>query len=548
LKIFNQKGYIYKKHISTGGEGEVHLIQRDGRLYIAKIFSMMDDDSFQLLKHIQEIHAPNVPKIYDIYNCDDKTILIRDYIDGHTLYEEIEKNKMLTLERASFVALKICETLKTFHSIRPNPIIYRDLKPENIMISKDGEVFLIDFGIARYHKGESTRDTVLAGTKGYTAPEVMAGMQSDNRSDIYSVGLIFYEMLTGKNLLVPPFQIRPVKESNELIPKWVDKVIKKASEISMVMRYRDIAELSDILKNPKSIRRAKTKWIWYCAALVAVIGILVFSLRIFNSDKFQKILDTSVFAIQENVQDTYEIMVDLEFDDIEDFSWMQLVGQKIESGEINEANFPDLINNGVYKLKCQTIMNYKLVQGSYFHIRVRPEEIHQNGALFFLSFVPGLDNMSAYNIPFANKEFFSSDIINEYGYYLKEAQGIPIMVDHKWIDIIVYLDENGETIRYLVCDIGNEEDISYGGVRVFDEWIGSEYTIEFNIPFEYWENEIGIETPASQIEFIKHGYGSLKGYLNDNLPAYQYNQKQVNDFLDQDIEFIPLDQFTRHEF
>ena len=548
MKIFDQKGYIYKKHISTGGEGEVHLIQRDGRLYIAKIFSMMDDDSFQLLKHIQEIHAPNVPKIYDIYNHNDKTILIRDYIDGHTLYEEIEKNKMLTLERASFVALKICETLKTFHSIRPNPIIYRDLKPENIMISKDGEVFLIDFGIARYHKGESTRDTVLAGTKGYTAPEVMAGMQSDNRSDIYSVGLIFYEMLTGKNLLIPPFQIRPVKESNELIPKWVDKVIKKASEISMVMRYRDIAELSDILKNPKSIRRAKTKWIWYCAALVAVIGILVFSLRIFNSDKFQKILDTSVFAIQENVQDTYEIMVDLEFDDIEDFSWMQLVGQKIESGEINEANFPDLINNGVYKLKCQTIMNYKLVQGSYFHIRVRPEEIHQNGALFFLSFVPGLDNMSAYNIPFANKEFFSSDIINEYGYYLKEAQGIPIMVDHKWIDIIVYLDENGETIRYLVCDIGNEEDISYGGVRVFDEWIGSEYTIEFNIPFEYWENEIGIETPASQIEFIKHGYGSLKGYLNDNLPAYQYNQKQVNDFLDQDIEFIPLDQFTRHEF
>jgi len=548
LKIFDQKGYIYKKHISTGGEGEVHLIQRDGQLYIAKIFSMMDDDSFQLLKHVQEIQAPNVPKIYDIYNHNDKTILIRDYIDGHTLYEEIEKNKMLTLKRASFVALKICETLKTFHSIKPNPIIYRDLKPENIMISKDGEVFLIDFGIARYHKGESTRDTVLAGTKGYTAPEVMAGMQSDNRSDIYSVGLIFYEMLTGKNLLVPPFQIRPVKESNELIPKWVDKVIKKASEISMVMRYRDIAELSDILKNPKSIRRAKTKWIWYCAALVAVIGILVFSLRIFNSDKFQKILDTSVFAIQENVQDTYEIMVDLEFDDIEDFSWMQLVGQKIESGEINEANFPDLINNGVYKLKCQTIMNYKLVQGSYFHIRVRPEEIHQNGALFFLSFVPGLDNMSAYNIPFANKEFFSSDIINEYGYYLKEAQGIPIMVDHKWIDIIVYLDENGETIRYLVCDIGNEEDISYGGVRVFDEWIGSEYTIEFNIPFEYWENEIGIETPASQIEFIKHGYGSLKGYLNDNLPAYQYNQKQVNDFLDQDIEFIPLDQFTRHEF
>ena len=88
-----------------------------------------------------------------------------------------------------------------FHNLEPNPIIHRDLKPDNILISEEDDVFLIDFGISRYYKEEVTRDTVLAGTKGYTAPEVLAGMQSDNRSDIYSIGLIFYEMLTGKNLL-----------------------------------------------------------------------------------------------------------------------------------------------------------------------------------------------------------------------------------------------------------------------------------------------------------------------------------------------------------
>jgi serine/threonine protein kinase len=546
LKIFDQKGYIYKKHISTGGQGEVHLIERNNQLYIAKIFSQMDDDSFLLLKHIQKIQAPNVPKIYDVYNHNDQTILIRDYIEGHTLYEEIKRNEMLTFERARFVILKICETLKAFHSIKPNPIIYRDLKPENIMISKDGEVFLIDFGIARYHKDKSTRDTVLAGTKGYTAPEVMAGMQSDNRSDIYSVGLIFYEMLTGKNLLTPPFQIRPVKESNGLIPKWVDRVIKKATELSMVMRYRDISEFSDILKKPKSIRNIKTKWVWYLTALVAVVGILILSLNFFSSERFQEIKEASAFAVQENDQDVYELIVDLAFDDIEDFSQMQLVGQKIESGQITEADFPDLINNGVYALKCQTIMNYKLVPGSFFHMRVRPQEIEQNGALFFLSFVPEQDVFAAYNIPFLNKEILGLETINEYGYYWNEAQGLPTMVEHKWIDIIVYFDQNGETIRYIICDIGDEESISYGGASVFDEWIGLEYSIELNMPFEYWENEVGIKTPTSQVEFIKYGDGSLKRYLNDNLPAYQHNQKGVNDFLDRDIEFVPLEQFTKH--
>ncbi len=60
--MFEQNGFIYKKHISTGGQGEVHLVERDGQLYIAKIFSKMDDDAFELYKHIKEIDAPNVPK------------------------------------------------------------------------------------------------------------------------------------------------------------------------------------------------------------------------------------------------------------------------------------------------------------------------------------------------------------------------------------------------------------------------------------------------------------------------------------------------------
>ena len=229
MKIFEEKGYTYQKHVSTGGEGEVHLIKSENKDYIAKIFPKLNDNAIGLLHDIQQMNVPNIPKVYEIFNYEDKTIIIRDYIEGNTLYDEIKKNEYLSFKRSKIIISKICKTLKVLHDAKPNPIIYRDLKPENIIITPNGDVFLIDFGIARYHKREATRDTVVAGTKGYTAPEVMGGMQSDVRSDVYSVGMLFYEMLTGKNILDPPYQIRPVQESNEYLPDWLDKIIKKSN-------------------------------------------------------------------------------------------------------------------------------------------------------------------------------------------------------------------------------------------------------------------------------------------------------------------------------
>lgn len=371
MKIFEQKGYAYKKHISTGGEGEVHLIEKDDIFYIAKIFDKLDASSVELLKHIKEIKAPNVPEIFEIFNHNDKTILIRDYIDGHTLYDKIEKEEMLSFERAKFITLKICETLNTFHNLKPNPIIYRDLKPENIMISKDDEIFLIDFGIARYHKEEVTRDTVLAGTKGYTAPEVMAGMQSDKRSDIYSIGLIFYEMLTGKNLLVSPFQVRPVKESNELIPTWVDGIVEKATGISMVTRYKDIDEFVSNLKKPKKLILNKLILI-ITGSIIILLIVLGLGVRIYNNLKSQN----AVQANQDNIEqmqeekiqqlETYNVLLDLEFDDEDDASWFEILGENAESIVGTEC-----VANGVFKLKGEVQLKQALKLGKLIHIQVK---------------------------------------------------------------------------------------------------------------------------------------------------------------------------------
>jgi serine/threonine-protein kinase len=143
--------------------------------------------------------------------------------------------------------------------MKPHPIIFRDLKPDNIIITPDGHLKLIDFGIARYYKEEATRDTMLAGTKGYTAPEVMAGMQSDERSDVYSIGLVFYELLSGKSLQYPPYQIRPVAENNEFLPDYLDEIIAKATNINQTERYASIDEFIYELENIKDIKVRQKK-------------------------------------------------------------------------------------------------------------------------------------------------------------------------------------------------------------------------------------------------------------------------------------------------
>lgn len=536
MKILEQKGYTYIQHISSGGQGTVHLIERDGHRLIAKIFPTMSEDGLELLQHIQQIQAPHVPLIHEIFTYDDQIILIRDYIHGHTLYQEIQDHQTLSLDRSVDIVLKLCETLQAFHSIEPHPIIYRDLKPDNIMISEDGDVFLIDFGISRYHKGEATRDTVLAGTRGYTAPEVLAGMQSDNRSDIYSVGLILYEMLTGKNLLVPPFQIRPVRESNPELPRWLDQVIDKSANINMVMRYRDITEFAMSLRRFKGRRQHVLRRMGYGAAiLAAALAIGIFGIPRLNPTN-----------PPDDPPAPYDLVVDITFDEMADFDQIQLVGEKIDSGEIQEADFPNLIRDGIYELRCQTVLNHRLSRGMFLHIRLRPEDMEAAGPLFFLSVLPEQENSAAYNMPFVNRERLGSEIVNEAGFHWMEAEGFPMIAEHRWMDIIIYMDERGETLRYFIFDTMDEPHMAYGGIRVLDEWADGEYSIEWNIPFEYWENEMNMPAPVTAVELIRMGGGSMVDYVREQISADTRHIEEMEIFLAQELESIPPEDYTPH--
>lgn len=542
MKIFEQKGYAYKKHISTGGEGEVHLIEKDDIFYIAKIFDKLDASSVELLKHIKEIKAPNVPEIFEIFNHNDKTILIRDYIDGHTLYDKIEKEEMLSFERAKFITLKICETLNTFHNLKPNPIIYRDLKPENIMISKDDEIFLIDFGIARYHKKEVTRDTVLAGTKGYTAPEVMAGMQSDKRSDIYSIGLIFYEMLTGKNLLVSPFQVRPVKESNELIPTWVDGIVEKATGISMVTRYKDIDEFVSNLKKPKKLILNKLILI-ITGSIIILLIVVGLGVRIYNNLKSQN----AVQANQDNIEqmqeekiqqlETYNVLLDLEFDDEDDASWFEILGENAESIVGTEC-----VANGVFKLKGEVQLKQALKLGKLIHIQVKSPSSSLDGPMFMMDLnnnEPHFDESQRnFRFYFDNNQplMFEPSTVNGFSCVTQNDTAM-LMRDDKRIDVIIWLDDQDDSVRYIVSDTASDKDICYMGVTLDTEWQSETWMFSISLNTGFWNGAVTAEDLYTDIEFIRISSGSIKAYLKENIPAYTVQKENVDAFL---AETMPL--------
>ena len=577
MKIFTDKGYTYKKHLSTGGEGEVHLIKSVDKQFVAKILPILNQSSIDVIGSIQRLNISGIPKLHEIFDYEDKTVIIRDYIEGTTLYDEINKNEFLSLKRAKTITLKICEILSKLHRAKPQPIIYRDLKPENIIITPDGDVKLIDFGIARYYKLESTRDTVLAGTKGYTAPEVMAGMQSDVRSDVYSAGLLFYEMLTGKNLLIPPFQIRPVSESNELLPEYIDIIIQKSTDLNQTNRYKTIEEFVKAIEQPvikkKSTTISKKMLISLTGGAIVILAVLgsIWDLSgVFKNDQSIYELNdsqttyiaaepspsvtiepTDQVLVQNDIEDDYELLLDLQFVDMDDFLWLDIIFDNEYHKDITKIDFSELTHNGVFNMDYEFSMKYNFCAGDFFHIRIKPGEAGQNGTLFLLCFVPKLGNEwseSSYEIKFDNKQLLFGEIRSDYGYYNKPAEGSPLLVNDYWMDVIVCLDAEGKTFRYFVFDVQDNLKAVYGGATVFESWQPCDYQISTDLYYEYWQGELGVDMPQSQAAFIRQGSGDVKSYLKEHIEGYDANEDTIDKFMETGIAFVGEEHFIQHGY
>ncbi len=204
------------------------------------------------LKIARKISHKNVCRVFDLGKEGDKYYITMEYVSGEDLKSTLRRIGPLSAGKATSIANQICQGLAEAHRLG---IIHRDLKPQNIMIDRNGNVRIMDFGIARSEKAEGlTEDGVVIGTPEYMSPEQVEGNPVDERSDVYSLGIILYEMMTGrvpfdgmtpmsvasKHLTKKP---REPREINAQIPRELNEVIMRCMEKERRNRYQNIEEL-----------------------------------------------------------------------------------------------------------------------------------------------------------------------------------------------------------------------------------------------------------------------------------------------------------------
>lgn len=188
-KLYNEVAELGNK----GGLRTVLLRSDDGDL---KVYKEITTDTVEVYRKLCTKPHKNIVTIYGLKAVDeDKCGIFMEYFPADTLEDWMVQMGKLTLKDTKEIMLQVCAAAHHFHS---EGIIHRDLKPMNILIGRDGLVKVTDFGIARIYKKEKFCDTEILGTAGYAAPEQFGFFQTDEKADVYSMGVILNKMLTGK--------------------------------------------------------------------------------------------------------------------------------------------------------------------------------------------------------------------------------------------------------------------------------------------------------------------------------------------------------------
>ncbi|MFR8072475.1 MAG: serine/threonine protein kinase [Anaerovoracaceae bacterium] len=287
--------YEILKQIGMGGMSTVYLAmdQHLNKQWAVKEIRLRADDreSRVIIQSLiaeanlmKKLDHPALPRIVDIIDSRDTIYVIMDYIEGEPLSRILEREGPQPEEDVLEWARQLCDVLSYLHTRKP-PVIYRDMKPGNIMIRPDGNIRLIDFGIAREYKEGKTSDTVALGTKGYAAPEQFGGQgQTDARTDIYSLGVTLYQALTGQTPSEPPYEFYPIRYWDPSLSGGLEKIIAKCVKPNPQDRYQTCAQLYYALNHyeeeddvHKAAQRRKLRAFTMAAAGFALFLIMGFS-------------------------------------------------------------------------------------------------------------------------------------------------------------------------------------------------------------------------------------------------------------------------------
>jgi len=252
-------GYEIIETIGTGAMSTVYLGKKDNDFFAVKElksqFASPDEEEIlinafhreaELLFHISH---PGIPRLYKRFTINKKFYIVMEYIKGTDL-EKIIKNsqKPFDEEKTLKIGIQLCEIFFYLHNLSPEPVIYRDLKPSNIIITNEGMVKLIDFGVARRYDPKKDRDTVRLGTPGYAAPEQCRDRgQSVPQSDIYAIGVLLHQLLTLYDPSATPFRLPKLRTLNPQVSEELEWIINKAINLDKKERYLDTGLFMDEL-------------------------------------------------------------------------------------------------------------------------------------------------------------------------------------------------------------------------------------------------------------------------------------------------------------
>ncbi len=272
--------YLLLERINVGGMAEVFIAKAFGVegferiLAIKKILPTMAEDEEFITMFIDEarisvqLNHANVVHIHELGRHDENYFIAMEYVAGKDIRSLLERyrrrREIMPTAQAVFIASKMCEGLDYAHRKKdargqPLAIIHRDISPQNILCSYEGEVKIIDFGIAKAaNRSQKTQAGILKGKFGYMSPEQVRGLPIDRRSDIFAVGVILYEMLTGEKLFVGESDFSTLEkvrnadvplptQFNPSIPPGLEKVVLKALAREAEDRYQWASDLQEDL-------------------------------------------------------------------------------------------------------------------------------------------------------------------------------------------------------------------------------------------------------------------------------------------------------------
>ena len=264
--------------LSRKGEKMVLRLHRraDGVLFVLKIVPEGQEDleeEHRILSRLEPLMPGKVPAPGDFFRENGMEYLLRTYLPGETLARYREREGSCSEETCMQLGRKLCALLTTLHSMEP-PVIHRDIKPENIMLLPDGEVGLIDFGIARQYKSGKDTDTRRMGTRSTAAPEQYGYAQSDCRTDIYALGMTLLWLLTGS------YDRERLADAPE-IPAPLRRALEKAVAFAPENRYQSAGEFASALSGHR-FRPGRRPLVW-AAALLCILGVSLGALSLERS-------------------------------------------------------------------------------------------------------------------------------------------------------------------------------------------------------------------------------------------------------------------------